>query len=672
VTQEHTPRAVSPGTIRVVPIPGWVEHAPYRPLTLESEDACVANGICRLLYDCQFELSRPDFGRHYRTVQRVLTRAGAERVAHFITDFDPAYERLEINFIRIVRRQEYIEHAKPDAIQTFRRETELERLVLNGRLTASLLIPDVRVDDIVEIAVTVYGSNPVLAGKVSAWTAFDAFSPWLECRYRMLRPVEREVFIKAFNAPPEPGTLERDGIEISQWSLVGQRRREPEDFTPPWAILSPTLQFSEFRNWNEVARLFAPLYENIEVPAALALEVDRLAAEHQEPAERAAKWLQFVQHELRYFALSFGEGSLAPRGLDAIWTSRFGDCKDAAMLYIAGARRMGLDVCAALVSTTLGLTLDHFLPAAALFNHCIVRLRLNGLSYWLDPTTPMQSGSLENIVQPHAGWALPLTLDTERPEKMGHDTPFHLLNLQEDVQFGARRDTPAKLRRRFEYFFGAADTMRHHLANEGTAEYAKRILKTLQGPWPGIVETAPVEIRDDQEKNSVTATFAYEIHDCWKAIEGGRLRFEIVDPVVAGELGALPRTQRQTDIYLGRPRKITRHVRMEMPYGWDGEGWDRVCEAPGLRHTDRLNLSKRQITSAKELVIDTWSIPAANAEDYNRVASELRDNLLTIWARERFRKIRPPTGGQLISAASAWWIFIAVWSLVILAKMIPR
>jgi hypothetical protein len=111
---------------------------------------------------------------------------------------------------------------------------------------------------------------------------------------------------------------------------------------------------------------------------------------------------------------------------------------------------------------------------------------------------------------------------------------------------------------------------------------------------------------------------------------------------------------------------------MEMPYGWDGEGWDRVCEAPGLRHTDRLNLSKRQITSAKELVIDTWSIPAANAEDYNRVASELRDNLLTIWARERFRKIRPPTGGQLISAASAWWIFIAVWSLVILAKMIPR
>jgi hypothetical protein len=54
------------------------------------------------------------------------------------------------------------------------------------------------------------------------------------------------------------------------------------------------------------------------------------------------------------------------------------------------------------------------------------------------------------------------------------------------------------------------------------------------------------------------------------------------------------------------------------------------------------------------------------------VASELRDNLLTIWARERFRKIRPPTGGQLISAASAWWIFIAVWLLVILAKMIPR
>jgi transglutaminase-like putative cysteine protease len=403
VTQDDSARIGSPGSVGCVAVPKWVEHAPYRRQAEASEDACVANGVCRLLYDCQIDLSHPERSWHHRTAERVLTRVGVERVSHFVTDFDPAYERLEINFVRVVRGEESIEHARPDAIQTFRREAELERLVLNGRLTVSLLIPDVRVDDIVEIAITVYGGNPVLGGKLSGWATFDAFSPWLESRYRMLRPLARELSIKPFNDPPERETLTRDGIEISRWSLVGQRRREPEDFTPPWLILSPVLQFSEFRSWNEVARLFVPHYAHAEIPVALAAEIDRLAATHQEPVERAAAWLHFVQNGLRYFAWSFGEGGLVPRGLDTIWTSRFGDCKDAALLYVAGARRLGLDACAALVSTTHGLTLNDCLPGPNVFGHCIVRLRLNGVAYWLDPTISMQGGDLDHIVQPHVG-----------------------------------------------------------------------------------------------------------------------------------------------------------------------------------------------------------------------------------------------------------------------------
>jgi transglutaminase-like putative cysteine protease len=478
-------RTSSPDGVRCVPVPAWIEHGPYLSQAPETDVYCIANGICRLLSDIQVDLRGAELAWHSRTAQRILTREGAERAAHFVAEFDPAYQRIDVHFIGLLRGEERIEHATPSAFQLFRRETNLERLAFNGRLTASLLIPDVRVGDIVEVGLTLYGSTPVLGGRYAAWAGFDSFNPWLESRHRLIRPLSRKICVKSFNNPPEPDITVTDDVEDRRWRIVGQKRLEGEELTPPWLVLVPVLQFSEFANWGEVASLFAPFYDDGAIPDGLAEEIDRLSKAHESLEERAVEWLRFVQQNLRYFAFSFGEGGLMPRGLEAIWGTRFGDCKDATKLYLAGARRMGLDACAALVSTTHGPALDGFAASSGVFNHCIVRLCLNGLSYWLDPTIQTQSGSLPHIFQPHAGWALPLTRDTTRLEKIGSDEPLHVLHAEEDLSVGPRRESPAKLRRHIDYFFWAADAVRNRIANEGAAEYAQTVLKELQSVWPG-------------------------------------------------------------------------------------------------------------------------------------------------------------------------------------------
>jgi hypothetical protein len=58
-----------------------------------------------LLQDTQVDLSGAEPAYHFRTAQRVLTRAGAERVAHFVAEFDPAYQGLEVHFIRLCNSQ---------------------------------------------------------------------------------------------------------------------------------------------------------------------------------------------------------------------------------------------------------------------------------------------------------------------------------------------------------------------------------------------------------------------------------------------------------------------------------------------------------------------------------------------------------------------------------------
>lgn len=661
----------APHAITRIPIPPWVVHDPYQlqpPPDIEND--CVADGVCRLLQDAQVDLTGPEYAWHYRSAQRVLTRTGAERAAHFSADFDPAFQRMEVHFIRILRGQEYIEHASDGAFQTLRRETNLERLVLNGRLTTSLLIPDVRVGDVIEVSITVYGSNPALGGKYAGWMAFDCFTPWVERRHRLLRPLAREISIKRFNDPPECEVTVRDNVEISSWRIVGQKRRQSELLTPSWLILAPALQQSEFKNWNEVARLFEGYYQAPTIPEELASELGRLAEATAELADRAAEWLRFVQQKLRYFALTLGEGGMVPRSLEAIWSNRFGDCKDAVQLYLAGARRMGLDACAALVSTTHGPALNDFLPSPNVFNHCIVRLRLNGATYWLDPTMQAQAGSLDNIYQPHAGWALPLTPETTTLDSLGRGEIVHVLDCEQELRIDPKPASPATFQQRFEYRSWYADLVRNQIANQGASEYAKQMLKQVQGNWPNATETLPMAISDDQAKNCLTTSFTYEIGGCWKPGKGPKqLILSVADSTLFRELQPINDAHRQTDIYLGRPRKVTSHLRVNMPCKWMGSGWYHEYQEPGMEYTSVLGVEDRTVRGSKELTIDAWLMPAAQIAAYTRVAGMLRENVINISAREHFGKLRPRATRNvrkilLLAAVLLLWLGLIVVSFV--------
>jgi hypothetical protein len=79
-----------------------------------------------------------------------------------------------------------------------------------------------------------------------------------------------------------------------------------------------------------------------------------------------------------------------------------------------------------------------------------------------------------------------------------------------------------------------------------------------------------------------------------------------------------------------------------MPRSWAGQGWQRVQKVPGsISYIDQLSINGRAIDHSKELVIEAWSVPAAQANGYFQVAGQLQENLLTIWASERFGKLRP-------------------------------
>jgi transglutaminase-like putative cysteine protease len=654
--------------VRCAPLPDWVDNQGHSVAASEPIDAYIDNGLCRILYDSQVNLAGAGFANHFRTMQRVVTRAGAERAAHFAVEFDPTHQSIDVHFIRVWRAHSKIDHASDASFQLLRRETKLERLALDGRLTATLLISDLRIDDVLDVSITIYSNNPILGGKYAGWFALNATAPWLEVRHRLLRPAERCVFERAFNEPPEAGITTSQGMVESTWTLSAQRRLEAEEFSPPWQIQVPAIQFSEFRSWDEVAQIFYPHYAASELPAELSTEVDRVARTYSDPADRAAEWLRFVQRELRYFALGLGEGGLVPRELDAIWKSRFGDCKDASRLFLAGARHLGIDACAALTSTTHGLALFELLPSPSAFNHCIVRLRLNAKTYWLDPTMPRQEGRLDVIHQPHAGWALPLTHDTTDLQRQQNDEPVFYQHSEQELRIGPMADSPASLLLRVDHQSFAADSLRHRIENEGHSKYSEQTFNELRAIWPDIVESLPLSLKDDRVENRLTATFSYEIRNGWKPVnKKGHLGFKIsTGSSIATELNPLKKTQRRTEVYLGRPRKATWRARVHMPRRWTGSGWNQVLNAMNVRYSNDLVLETREICQKKEIVIANWSLPASQAAAYQELVAKARENLTTIAGRVTLGRIYSPGNWPFGLGGKLWAALVMAFSLGLL------
>lgn len=213
-SSERPARAVQPQVaLRYAPDPAWVEDNPPPMMPERSLEDFTDQGVLRILQDTQLNLTEPGVAVHMRVLQRVLTRAGAERAANLAIEFDPAYEQLEIHSIRVLRGEDAAEYAQPDAMQLLRRESQLERLALNGRLTASFVVPDLREGDQLEIRFTQFSAHPALSGRYGGWLIFNAYAPWVETRLRLIHTLSRPITLEPFNSPPAPqaSAVERSG-----------------------------------------------------------------------------------------------------------------------------------------------------------------------------------------------------------------------------------------------------------------------------------------------------------------------------------------------------------------------------------------------------------------------------------------------------------------------------
>jgi hypothetical protein len=307
----------------------------------------------------------------------VLKPEGLSALTTFGVTWDPEDEHVTVHGVKIVRGGQTIDLlGKGKKMLVLRREQDLERARLDGRMSATQQIEGLQVGDILDISWTRTGAIPSPATAPTTWRAWASRAwPGATACSSLARRRRRSA-----TAPP-PASASPPSATGSAGPSSASTSRAP---TPPsrrWrrAAAVPPLGFLEtsgFESWNEISRMMAPLYARaatIDKASDLRAEIDAIAWPRAIPRNAPSPPCSWWRTRPATSSSGIGDGGYVPARADDTWARRFGDCKGKTALLLAIRTNWDVPGRARAGQPGAGDGMNERLPSLAAFNHVIVR-----------------------------------------------------------------------------------------------------------------------------------------------------------------------------------------------------------------------------------------------------------------------------------------------------------
>lgn len=398
--------ALAAEDLRFGPPPNWVVPNKVPNSANAPSDAPIA----MLLSDQQIALNPGNVAIYTETAVKIQNGQGLA-IGNVSFPWDPATNTVTVHKLAIRRGEKTIDVlASGQKFQIIRREGNLELAMLDGRLTANIQPEGLQVGDILELATTIEMADPVLQGHVEAVFANWNSLPFRSARAKLIWPRQVDLKIRKADSLPAVTTSSNGGTKVAEISLENVEPLLTPKGAPLRFAIGRIAEASDYESWSQVADLLIPFYEKASVippSGALRDEVERIRKATPDPFKRAELSLDLVQDRVRYVALLMGEGGYVPASAESTWSRRFGDCKAKTALLLALLHEFEIEAAPAAVNSRFGDALTGRLPMLSLFDHVLVRAKINGQTFWLDGTRTGDH-SLDKIAVPNFRWVLPL------------------------------------------------------------------------------------------------------------------------------------------------------------------------------------------------------------------------------------------------------------------------
>lgn len=578
-----------------------------------------------LLIDRQLRVEQKGSSFYSHFVMHLGNQSAVDDESHVQITYRPSLERITLHSLTLRRGNQVIDQLQRARISTLRRELDLEQGIIDGDLTTSIVLEDVRVGDVLEYSYTRAISEDGLDTPFS-----DSFTTqWsVPVRYSYLRLVHaeaRKIAVKNTNASEQP-TVRVDGAwRELVWQWHGLSSLPQEQDRPGWYDYYPHIQFAEAQSWQAIAHWGQRLYPSVPLSAELRSLVAQWQAPGATKEERIIQALRFVQDEIRYTGIEIGPGGYQPQPPAVVLKRRFGDCKEKSYLLVTLLKALGVDARPALVNTYRKQAARDSLPSAAAFNHMIVRVEHAGKVYWLDPTRTLQGGTLDSVQQAHFGAGLVID-DMGKFETLPAatlDAPDTNIVERFDMKAGVFGKT--KMQVESTYLGAEADRMRRYFADKSKDEVTHDYLNFYKDEFPNVGVSAPFVVNDDRPANQLVITESYVLDPAFtKGEKDKKHYFEFNAHVVRSTARAPQTIVRTSPMRLDHPTHVRYLAVVQLPEPWSIKDLDETISGPGFTYHSSVRYKGNTLTTEYLFKTLVDELPAAAVQEHARKLEAVR------------------------------------------------
>lgn len=657
--------------IHFEPTPDWVTEMDFVRPEAKLPHYKTEPGFYTWLVDDQIKLEPDKPHRYHRYVEEVCNLSSLHYLANIKLNFDPHYNDLYVHHVRIHRGEAVIDIDIKSRFLVMRRERSFERLVLDGAWTLAVTLPDVRVGDLVDVAITISGDPAVFKGEFSVPMILQSGVHWDHRRVRYLMHPDQTLHLHPFDHGwVEPKVIERD--DQYREIVFVDHDIAPASFEydmPPWVNPLRGVWASSLETWEQVADLMrAPFEGDEDYPEGLLQDIETIKSKHDNDKDRTVAAVHFVQTHIRYFAFAFGEGGFVPRSLKDIYADRIGDCKDVSKLIVAMLHKMGIEAYPALVDFGRGPNLINIPPRIGAFGHAISCAVIDGKTYWFEGTSDIpQYGDLEHMSQRDLGYALILKPKSSLV-RMIEETPPLEYEVRELITLPKTKGQPTEIEIDYIYRGAAADAVRTQLEYQSLYSFIEDRCALFSYIY-GMNMCAIPAMTDDRKLNELVVKTTVTTDDPWRRTQN-RFEKEFMSPESAfGYVIEEPAGRRTYPFAMGTARegKITTVVRtdydVELPTDskqWDFGGlklfFDAKITPEGYEAVRRYVVTRDHLKAHEKMMVDQ---AYDDISTYDRLSVRVLEKSVTAYWPSFAKRVAVWAGIPLlaIGVALARWYF---------------
>jgi tetratricopeptide (TPR) repeat protein len=336
------------------------------------------------------EAGRIDHVSHF--VYKILTQKGVEGADHLTVGWEPWHEARPTLRVRVIT-PDFVQHPlDPNAITEAPARGGDYEVYSDGK-TLRAPFPAIAAGVVVEAEFVEHDNQPFFAsGRVGRVSFGHERVPVEHSRVILQAPASLPLQTAALLLPNvKPTRTEADGKIMLTYDLGRLEGIEPPEPDLPRDLVSfPEIGFSTGKSWQAVSTEYARIVDSHAGPAAVQAIVDKLIEGKKTIPEKEAEILDYIDREVRYTGIEFGEAAIVPHDPAETLTHKYGDCKDKATLLVAMLRAAGIPANVALLNAGSRMDVPANLPGMGMFDHAIVYVpadhsnKTAGL--WIDAT----------------------------------------------------------------------------------------------------------------------------------------------------------------------------------------------------------------------------------------------------------------------------------------------